>query len=151
MMTEPVTGYMWIDYILRPRDVMQAWVYGSLLAFIVVQVFKSYRRNQRIRHPKRKVTPLTRFDMFVMTFLLAFFDNLYALIYVNPYPPKIATFYALEGGVFAVVIITAGLWVIGKIAPDLRAKLSQDRRCCKDPTVGPCRREHDLDDTKEFF
>lgn len=130
---------------LPPQDVLGQMVIAAIVAFSVVQWMKARRRAQR--HPR-----LHTYQKVQVTIAVSFTVLLPALVYLNEIAIAKAVIYAVEGAGLSPLIITAALWCIGKVTPDLRCKLRQERRRPKtEDTVltGGDRRSSSHDDTTQ--
>ena len=135
---------------LPPVDVLREWLLGAVIGFIVVQVLKSWRRARRAKDPRAQRGRLDRFEMSLATGGITAVSCYTSLVVVSDYPQAQAVLYAVQGGIVAPLTITALLYLLGLVAPELRAKLSQDRRT-RSAEHPHARRLDDLDDTQDFL
>jgi len=127
-----------VDY-LPPREVLTEWALAAVIAIVIVQMWKNSRRGRPY---------LSRFQMGVTSAGVAC-ALIFAMLYLaHELPIRKSAAYALQGGLLTPFTATVMLWLLGRFAPGLRQKLSQDRRRRNaDGPMGVERR----DDTTRFI
>lgn len=119
-MQQTVTTRDLLSY-LPPNEVVWEFVVGAVAAFVVVQLVKLRMRQRPGRY-------LNRFEMAMYAAIVAGAQVTLMLYVTHGYPAGKALAYGLQGGILAPIIITVLLSLLERFAPELRQKLSQDRR-----------------------
>lgn len=140
------TGTIRLTDYLPPTAVVWEWVTGAVVAFVVVQVWKSHLRSRELP-PKTRRCGLSRIEMSMYTIIIATVANILNLAVLHEYVLAKAIVYGLQGGILAPLVITALLAALEVFAPTMRHKLSQDRRERNQAPPGQDRR----DDTTRFL
>ena len=129
---------------LPSQAILGQMMISTLIAFVVVQMIKGYRRDSERR-------ALRRSEMALHSVLVTFFLLTLSLGIIQEQPIAQALVYALEGALLSPLTITVLLHLLGKFAPGLRAQLSQNRRRNSQPYEGGERRTDSDDPTSTRF
>ena len=140
------TGAIRLTDYLPPTAVVWEWTIGAVVAFVVVQMWKSHLRSRELP-PQTRRRGLSRIEMSMYTIAIAAAANILNLAVLHEYVPAKAVVYGLQGGILAPLVITALLAALEVFAPTMRHKLSQDRRERNQASPGQDRR----DDTTRFL
>lgn len=106
---------------LPSQQILGQFAISTVIAFVVVQVGKTWRRDTG-----RRVLRRSEMTMAAMTVSGA--SCLVSLLELHAVPMRQAVVYASECALLSPLTITVGLWLLERFAPDLRRRMSQERR-----------------------
>lgn len=106
---------------LPSQQILGQFVISTIIAFVVVQVGKTWRRDTGRRL-------LRRSEMTMAAMMVSGASCLVSLLELHGVAMRQAVVYASECALLSPLSITVGLWLLDKFAPDLRRRMSQERR-----------------------
>lgn len=140
-MTDPgVVEGLLLPY-LPSQQILGQFVISTVIAFVVVQVGKTWRRDTGRRL-------LRRSEMTMAAMGVSGASCLISLVELHAVSMRQAVVYASECALLSPLLITVGLWLLDRFAPDLRRRISQERRRREQAPPGAERRIDDHTSTR---